>query len=417
MGAFSRLGGDWTIPWVAASDGASLETVTRPRLPTQLAALVAVALAALAAVGFPADARGAGPDQISLPSQARLASDRAVFRALAVRGVKDARTYWWNSRLQWYNDRLNDTDTYPLVTIWGGVHLFEAVDAIAIANPTAANRTAVDNFAKVAERYWDPALQPSGGYAPYRGDRGGRERAWFDDNGWWGIAFEDAYRATGNKRYITDAAGALRFINKAGWAPDGGLWWDTTHPWKAGEAIASGTVLAAMLYEDTGQASYLKIAHKFITWADAHLWNGSLYVRSDKSPDAMSYVEGPMIGANEILCRKAGDSHACSRMEQMAERSLQGFGTDLNHGPQFDSIYLRWMLQLYRHDGDSRWYALAYHNAQRAVNNARDSRGLFQRAWDGGSIARQLGRTGQLQGQGASVSLLAWLAEAPIPGG
>ena len=101
----------------------------------------------------------------------------------------------------------------------------------------------VSEFAKKAEKYFDRALGPSGGYAPYLGDRGGHERAWFDDNGWWGLAFIDAYRATHDRRYLTDAARALDFINRRGWASNGGLWWNTSHDHKAGEALASGSAL------------------------------------------------------------------------------------------------------------------------------------------------------------------------------
>jgi hypothetical protein len=127
----------------------------------------------------------------------------------------------------------------------------------------------------------------------------------------------------------------------------------------------------------------------------------------------MGYVEGPMIGAHEILCRVAQDAHACGRAEELAENSLTRFGADVNHGPQYDTIYMRWMLELYRHDHDSRWYALVRRNALRAAANARDSRGLYMRAWSGGSA--RAAAPGLLQTHAATVSLFAWLAAAPVP--
>ena len=364
-------------------------------------------------------ARHVNATALTLPSTARLQSERSNFLALARRGISDARALWWDNRRRWYLDRRNDHDRYPLATIWSIVPQFEALDAVAIAQPSSSNRRAVKSFAKKAETYFDRSLAPGGGYAPYPGDRGGRERSWFDDNGWWGIAFMDAYRATHSKRFLADAARALDFSVRRGWAKGGGLWWDTAHTRKSGEALGSNSALAAMLYAATHKPTYLSQARRLISWGDAHLWNSrdELYARSDSDSTPMPYVEGPMIGAHETICRAAHDAHACARAEALAEASLSRFGEDVNHGPQYDTIYLRWMLDLSTHDHDSRWYALAYRNAHRALDNARDGHGIFTKAWDGGSITQHQSRPGMIQTHAASVSLLAWLAVAPVPPG
>ena len=80
--------------------------------------------------------------------------------------------------------------------------MFELVDAIALADPTAANRTAVKAFADGAERYFDPNLTPAGGYATYPGMLNPDEHVYFDDNGWWAMSFLDAYKATRDPRYV-----------------------------------------------------------------------------------------------------------------------------------------------------------------------------------------------------------------------
>ncbi len=83
---------------------------------------------------------------------------------------------WKDRQLGWYDARLDDHDRYPLATIWDIVPLFESLDAIAIAQPTPANRRAVARFAAGAERYLNRGLRPVPGYSPYPGDRDARHR-------------------------------------------------------------------------------------------------------------------------------------------------------------------------------------------------------------------------------------------------
>src|SRR5690242_5875449 len=83
---------------------------------------------------------------------------QASFLALAEQGAaqaraafKDSRQGVWNGHrnvpLSWYDERLRSRIKYPLATIWGAVPLFESLAAIASANPSAANRKALDVFA------------------------------------------------------------------------------------------------------------------------------------------------------------------------------------------------------------------------------------------------------------------------------
>lgn len=101
--------------------------------------------------------------------------------------------------------------------------MFEALDEIAIADPTAKTKAAVETFARGEQRYWNPNLKPVPGYAPRVGQRGFSQPTWYDDNAWVGVAFLDAYRATGNHTYVTDAERAFAFIASGGWdAKQGG---------------------------------------------------------------------------------------------------------------------------------------------------------------------------------------------------
>jgi hypothetical protein len=329
---------------------------------------------------------------------------------LAERGVARAQSLWRDRRRGWYDERLNDRERYPLATIWGIAPLFEALDAIAIAAPSPAHRAAVVAFARGAERYFDRTLRPTPGFAPYPGDRG-QVRAWFDDNGWWGLGFMDAYRATGRARYLRDAERAFAFIAAQGWdAQGGGLWWNTSHPYKAGEALASGSLLGALLFQRTHNPFYLTQVDRFLSWADAHfLTEYRLYERTDSDSTPTPYVEGPLVEAHEILC-VTGQQAACGRAKELADAAWRRFEARLEMGPQFDTIYLHWMLIYWSQTGDSRWPALAQEMAARAQASARDGRGFYLRAWDGGPITAHEAQPNMLQTDAATLELFAWLA-------
>jgi uncharacterized protein YyaL (SSP411 family) len=234
---------------------------------------------------------------------------------------------------------------------------------------------------------------------------------WFDDNGWWGLAFMDAYRATGTARYLRDAERAFAFIAARGWdSRGGGLWWNTSHPYKAGEALASASLLGALLFERTHNPFYLRQVDKFLTWADGHfLTELRLYDLTDSNPTPTPYVEGTLVEAQEVLCQ-AGQLAACARAKELADASWQRFEARLEMGPQFDTIYLHWMLVYATQTGDARWPALAREMAARARSNALDGRGLYLRAWDGSSITQHEAEPNMLQTDAATLELFAWLS-------
>ncbi len=341
------------------------------------------------------------------------ASTAHGYLQVAEAGVARAQRLWWDKRLGWYDSRLHDQDRYPLATIWDVTPLFEALDAIAIARPTPAHKAAVERFAKGAERYWDATLRPDPGFAPYPGDRG-QVQTWFDDNGWWGLAFLDAYRATGVSSYLREAERAFEFIAHAGWNErGGGLWWNTSHPYIAGEPLAAGSLLGVRLFVLTDQMSYRTEALKFLDWADASFTTERhLYKRTDSDPTPTPYIEGTFVEAWQVLCR-VGVSGACERAAGLANASAERFSDRLNMGPQFDTIYLHWMLLYGVQAGEARWRALAEEMATDAQAKARDKQGLYLKAWDGTPITQHQAQPNMLQSDAATLELLAWLAVPP----
>ena len=359
------------------------------------------------------------PSSTTSPSAPALGPAQQRYLALAQAGVAQAERRWSDPRRGWYDARLGDRERYPLATIWDIVPLFESLDAIAIAQPTAANLRALARFAAGAERYLNRGLRPLPGFSPYPGDREANTETWFDDNGWWGLAFVEAYRATGSRRYLTDAERALHYIAAVGWdARGGGIWWDTEHPYKSGPALAADTLLATLVYQQDHSAFALAQAQRFIAWAngsDFSATNG-LYADSSVNATPVDYVEAPLIYAQALLCNLTATPGDCSRAEQLKATALRRFGQLLDFSPQYDAIYLQWMLALYALDGDRTLYLLAANNAHQAQARAANGESLYLLSWNGGTLPAFDAEPGMLQTQAATTSVFAWLAVYPPPG-
>jgi len=304
---------------------------------------------------------------------------------------------------------------YPLATIWGIVPLFEALDALALAEPTAEHLGAVTAFARKAERFYDPAI---GGYAPYLGDRGRNVTVWFDDNGWLGIAFLNAWRATANPGFLADAKRAFSFIAAHGWGRGGGggMRWNTAHPYRSGPALASASLLGALLYEEDHEPWQIEAVKEWVDWAnadDAHD-ERQLYLEVPNQPESVNdYVQSPLIYAQYLLCRDGFGEQYCVRAGRVAatmvERHATKEGFRFNYGPQYDVIWLQWMMAYGQATGETYWLHLAELNGAAAAKHASVD-GLYLGSWWGGPIRDPETHPQMLRTVGATTSLFALLA-------
>jgi uncharacterized protein YyaL (SSP411 family) len=330
-------------------------------------------------------------------------------------GLAKTKAVWWNPAANWYSQLPHEPGDGPRVTatLWDVFPLFEATNLVAISRPSPARRAAVEAIGRGAEQYWNPLFTPVGGYW-YKPEQHPNVNAFFDDNGWWGLAFFDAYTATHDRRFLTDAIRAWRFIAVAGWAQNdgGGIWWDTNHDWKTSEPLAAEILIGAELYGATHRKAYLNESLKLLAWANAHSWNRTrgLYQRNEHDGTVMNYVEGMMIGAHVTLCRVLRRMSYCRKAEQLAAASVRAFPPTFFWANETDAIYYRWFLTLYGNDRNPRWYKLADTWARKALANARDRNGLFTRKWDG-----TVPRIPRLLTPGGTLMLLAAVTAAPLP--
>jgi hypothetical protein len=327
--------------------------------------------------------------------------------ALTEQGVRQADA--WRSG-DWYCEILGCTGEYPLLTVWGDVRMFESVSALQLAAPSPAHRALVDRFGSASERYWNPYLD---GYAPYPGDRYRHVEAWFDDNGWLGVAFVQAYRATGERRYLRDAMRAFDFSASQGWdaAGGGGMWWNTDHPYHAGEALAANSLLGMLLYGIDHSSYQLDEVRKFIDWGNsADVGFHGLYMSGGPGSTVIDYVEAPLIYAQYLLCQATGVQGYCSHSAEQAHSLTQIYGYKYNLAPLYDSIFFEWMMAYGKAVGDNHWLELAEINAAAATQHATTTDGLWLGSWWGGPIKDSQTLPGMFRTMAGTTSLFAWLA-------
>lgn len=355
------------------------------------ASLGAVATCLAAAVAF-----------APLSASARGASGR--YLRLADAAVATARSRWWDARLGWYSElRANDPRPQE-ATLWTVYPLFEAVSWTAIASPSAGRRRAAAAFAQEATRYWNAG---AGGFS-YSAATARNPRAvlYFDDNGWFGIAFLDAFRATGDRSDLVWARRALNFVLTRGLTSRGTLWREGSTRITS-EPLAAAAYIAASLYAVDRRSADATRARSLIAWARVHSFSSSrgVFVRSPTDATALDYVQGMVIGALLELC-SGGDRGACPQAVTLGDASLQAFPQPLAWSPGPDGIYLRFLLDLYRSTHLSRFLAPAQTTARRALA-LRAGPNLYPGSWTG-----RPSDAPPLQNHGATTALLAQLAAA-----
>jgi glycosyl hydrolase family 76 len=406
-----------------------------------------------------------------LPASAGAFSrSQAAYLKAANKGTKKLNR-WWVRGLRWYTPVLGETRN---ASLWQTVPIFEAYAGLELAVPSNRHMRLLNFIAQNAERFLNTALTPVPGFGPRPDQHGARKTAWFDDNGWWGMAFLDAYRATGNPEYLTEAEIAQRFISVSGWdstpGRPGGLWWNTNRSFYAGETLAGGTLLSARLYALTHQQSYLDDAIKFINWANTWLVDPGtgLYARLRKPgtyPDQTSSTQTqqasaaaadrralsqnpdeaaklgaatgnlgargiaraansnyppfapspmPYVNGPMILAHRIICEETGKKAYCQRAEQLAAITLDVySHfwmGPQFDFWYARTMLEFAQKDHTGNWYSIVKRNARRALHRAHDRHGLYLRTWYGKKASRAGAPKGSLQLHAANAALFAWMA-------
>jgi predicted alpha-1,6-mannanase (GH76 family) len=275
------------------------------------------------------------------------------------------------------------------------------------------------------------------GYTRHTGDRSharvvettfqgaGRRRpgfvnTFFDDNGWWGLAWVAAYDLTGDDRYLA-AARAIFAHNLGGWdgVCGGGLWWNSERTYKNAITNELFVTLAAQLHQRTpGDAEYLSWALRAWEWlaGRALIGPGGL-VNDGLSGDcgnnggtAWTYNQGVILGGLAALHDITGDGDYLRQGEFIADAALRALTSahgiltepcepaarSPRTGParparagcdgdqtQFKGIFARYLHEFYLRGGKPAYREFLLANADSVWDNARNPDDQFGLSWGG----------------------------------
>ena len=229
---------------------------------------------------------------------------------------------------------------------------------------------------------------------------------YFDDNGWWALAWVDAYDLTGEGRYL-DAAKTIFAHNLTGWDEvcGGGLWWNTDRTYKNAITNELFLTLAALLHQRTpGDQEYLAWALRDWEWLTARGLTGTGGLINDgltrdcanNGGTTWTYNQGVVLGGLAALFDITGDRAWLQRGEAIADATLAGLtsprgiltercepaGCDGDQ-TQFKGIFVRYLHELYLRGGTPAYRAFLLANADSVWDNARNEADQFGLRWTG----------------------------------
>jgi predicted alpha-1,6-mannanase (GH76 family) len=236
----------------------------------------------------------------------------------------------------------------------------------------------------------------------------GFSNEYYDDDGWWALAWIAAFDLTGDVRYL-DLARALFAGMAAGWDDvcGGGLWWTRGKTYKNAIPNELFLLIAGRLYQRTaGSGGYLDWALREWQWfrasgliGPAGLVNDGLTAGcANNGGTTWTYNQGVVIGGLAVLSEITGDDAYLGQAEAIAAAALRDLTVppgiltepDERHTaagdrdrPQFKGIFVRHLYELYQHRPRAEYRDFILANATSLWRNSRNRRSQAGLAWTG----------------------------------
>lgn len=314
----------------------------------------------------------------------------------------------------WYVPR---TGLYRTTGWWNSANAITAVIAYMRASGSRQYVATVANTHTQAQ-ITVPRTQQVGSAKPMTGFPGFLNK-YYDDEGWWALAWIDAYDLTRDSRYLASAQSI--FDNMAGgWdnSCGGGIWWSKDRTYKnaiANELFFSVAAHLAMRVP-AGRDRYADWAAKEWNWFrgsgminDRHLVNDGLAI--DKSSGTCrnngrtvwTYNQGVLVGALAEWSRSPDNATVLQEARLLVDASLR-YLTDKNgilhdicepdcgaDGIQFKGIFMRNLSAFDVVDHDPRYRTLFADNADSICTKDQAPGNQFGAVWSGPPLSPDAG--------------------------
>ncbi|SOC89638.1 Predicted glycosyl hydrolase [Curtobacterium sp. 314Chir4.1] len=302
-----------------------------------------------------------------------------------------------------YRENTDTTTGNPYSFLWEYREATQAaldLQGVADVGPAYANAAAarVDGF----QHYYVVAQGGRPGYESYLpAPLGTGGDVYYDDNAVVGLSFVSQYLATGDAAALDHARAAFDVAVRS-WngdatltCPGGSDWIDRPdNTTRAANVTGLTAQLAAHLYEETREPSYLRWSTRLSDWNNrclresAGLYRNSLGDDGSVDSTLWTYNSGAMIGTATILYRATDDPKYLRQATTAARASLRYWSADgrLQQQPAvFDAFYFKDLLLLDSVQHDPSYRAAAEQWATATWRDNRDpATGLFHFQPSGG---------------------------------
>ena len=295
----------------------------------------------------------------------------------------------------WY---VRSTGLYQTTGWWNSANVLTMLADYSLAAKSSSYNTVISNSFQQAQK-----------------TNSGFLNNYYDDEGWWALAWIAAYDLTHTQQYL-DMAASIFTDMSGGWDSTcgGGIWWSKDKTYKnaiANELFLSVAAHLANRVAPADRAGYLAWANKEWAWfQQSGMINGQSLINDgldlstckNNGQNTWSYNQGVILGGLTELNRAQKSPQLLETARTIADAAIAHL-SDSNgvlhdtceancgaDGVQFKGIFMRNLMAL-NLAVPSRYESFAITNAESIWNHSRDASDAFGQVWSGPCDAENAG--------------------------